>query len=481
MIKPAKIIFNRLISMMLVTVLATGLTTVGFAADPMNGVSTPVALLMDAQSGQVLYARGQNQTMYPASITKIMTALLTLEAVDTDEVMTMSYEATHSLEPGASHIALDTDERLTVLNGLYALMLPSANDAANGLAEHVQGDIDEFGTLMNTRAAELGATGTHFSNPHGLYEDDHYTTAHDMALITRQAITNPQFCDIWSTLEHTIPATNKNETRDYIRTQVDLLRPDSRYYYPECTGGKMGWVPQSKYTGVMTAERDGRILIAVLMGNSNENSLFEDAISLFNYGFEHTELFTMTADILGSKTAIAYDEDLPILELTYSGDISVWLDNDINIGDIEILWELDTEQVYLHEDRFVTVTLSLDDSHPSGQQPELGSYSIPISSQKILNTPTPPSSAQVIFSHVASPLGIALVLIGVTLVGYILWCKVLRRAYLVRERRRKRMARRAVADDSAVYLDVLAPQRRPPRPRTRPAPQGQKPPPKSRG
>ncbi len=453
---------KKLIFILLTVILSVVMSLYALAVSPTEGLSTPVTLIMDADTGQVLYQSGMNERMYPASITKIMTALLTLEHVQTDEIMTMSREATHSLVAGASHIALTTDERISVLDGLYALMLPSANDAANGLAEHVSGSMDDFNILMNERAQDLGATGTNFSNAHGLYESDHYTTAHDMALITQQAIKDPLFCEIWGTLEHTIPATNLNYERDYIRTQVDMLNPDSRYYYPDCTGGKMGWVPQSKYTAVMTAERDGRTLIGVLMGNDRESDLFEDAIYLFDYAFENTALVTLTADDIGTRTATAYEGDMPMLELSYGGDIPLWLDSNVSVEDIEILWDIQNVQTYMQVEEFARVVLSLGGDHDSGQYSKLGVFEVPLTQQEILGVSQSVEGDMAgIMARVATPGGIALVLLCVAVVGYILWCKVFRRIYMVNQRKKRKERRRTTADQGAVYVGVVDLPKRP--------------------
>lgn len=163
---------------------------------------------MEASSGAILYNKDMDMKNYPASITKIMTALLTLENCSLDETVTYSYNATHTIDAGSSSIYTTEDEQLTVEQSLYALMLESANECANGLAEHVAGSIDAFAEMMNQKAAELGCTNTHFANANGLHNDEHYTSAHDMALIT-----GPPFrTRIFSVLRHgpsTEQPTNK--------------------------------------------------------------------------------------------------------------------------------------------------------------------------------------------------------------------------------------------------------------------------------
>ena len=162
-----------------------------YGVDNLKGapdITAESAILMDAASGAVLYGKDEESKQYPASITKVMTALLAIENCSMDDIVTFSNEAVNGIEPGSSSAGINVGAQLTVEDTLYALMLVSANEAASALAEHISGSNEAFAELMNQRAAELGCTGTHFTNPHGLPDEDHYTTAHDMALILRRAI-----------------------------------------------------------------------------------------------------------------------------------------------------------------------------------------------------------------------------------------------------------------------------------------------------
>lgn len=156
-------------------------------------VSSEAAVLMDAGTGQILYQKNMDQKEYPASTTKIMTVLLALENGEFDDVLTMSHDAVFSILRGSSHIALTTDEQITLEQAVYAALLASANDAANGIAEYVSGSMEAFAEKMTERAHELGAINTHFVNAHGLDDENHYTTAHDLALIMQEAIKHEEF------------------------------------------------------------------------------------------------------------------------------------------------------------------------------------------------------------------------------------------------------------------------------------------------
>lgn len=167
-----------------------------YGVDNLKGapdITAESAILMDAASGAVLYGKDEESKQYPASITKVMTALLAIENCSMDDIVTFSNEAVNGIEPGSSSAGINVGAQLTVEDTLYALMLVSANEAASALAEHISGSNEAFAELMNQRAAELGCTGTHFTNPHGLPDEDHYTTAHDMALILQQAMKYDEF------------------------------------------------------------------------------------------------------------------------------------------------------------------------------------------------------------------------------------------------------------------------------------------------
>ena len=162
------------------------------------------AIVMEADTGMILYAKDMEQKNYPASITKIMTALLALENCELNEEIEFSYHATHSIEYGSSSIARTEGEILTVEETLYGLMLSSANECANALAEHIAGSNEDFALLMNEKAKELGCVNTHFSNPSGLHDENHYTCAYDMALITKAALENEDFRRISGTDYYTL-------------------------------------------------------------------------------------------------------------------------------------------------------------------------------------------------------------------------------------------------------------------------------------
>ncbi len=240
------------------------------------------AVLMDAATGTLLYSKNGETRYYPASITKIMTALLVAEKCGLSEPVTFSKAATTNLEAGAVTLGLTEGDKLSVEQSLYGLMLKSANEVANGLAEHVSGSVSAFSTLMNARAKELGCTGTNFVNPNGLNSSSHYTTAHDMALIARAAYQNEIVRKVSSTVSYQIPATKKASARTVTMGHKMLSPGDSRYY-PGVIGGKTGYTSLAGNTLVTCAEKNGVRLIVVIM--KSKSTHYADTKSLLDYGF----------------------------------------------------------------------------------------------------------------------------------------------------------------------------------------------------
>lgn len=255
-------------------------------------VSAPATILMEAKSGAILYEKNMNQSYYPASITKVLTALLTIENCSLDEVVTFSYRATHELEPGSSSIARTEGEELSVRDCLYALLFASANEVAQALAEHVSGSMEEFAVLMNQKAEELGCTNTHFTNPSGLNDENHYTTPHDMALIMQAAIRNPSYLDIYSKVTYTIPATNKHADALPIAQKHGLLK-NGADHYDYAVAGKTGYTVIAGHTLVTYAAKDNMDLICVTMGCDSSASQYSTTRTLFEYGFNNYTMYNI--------------------------------------------------------------------------------------------------------------------------------------------------------------------------------------------
>ena len=241
---------------------------------------------MDLDTGALLYAKNVQRQLYPASITKIMTALLVLENADPDDVVTCT-DAVYDLDDNASNIALQEGEQMTVRDLLYGLMLQSGNDAANALAVQVAGSVPAFADMMNQRAAELGCTVTHFANPSGLPNDDHYTCARDFALIAAAAYSNEAFRKLVSTVEYEIKPTNMTEESRYLLNHHKMIQTDSDYYDSDCTGGKTGFTEAAWNTLVTYGEKDGMRLVCVLLHGNGADQNYLETTDLLNYGFSN--------------------------------------------------------------------------------------------------------------------------------------------------------------------------------------------------
>lgn len=266
------------------TILLQGLCLNTLAFDDASFASESV-VLMDANTKRVLYEKNGNEKRYPASTTKIMTMLLGVEKGDLTKNFTMSQEAALSIEFGSSHISLNPGETISLKDALYATSLASANDAANGVAEAVGGTIENFVKMMNDRAKEIGCTNTHFVNPHGLHDDDHYTTAIDLAKIMSEASHNKDYIDITTAKEITIAPTNKTSEERYLYTTNSCMDDESQYYIPEVISAKSGFTDEALSCFVAYAKKGDVELVAVVMKANFSDDCYEDLQKLFEEGF----------------------------------------------------------------------------------------------------------------------------------------------------------------------------------------------------
>ncbi|MGC7846754.1 D-alanyl-D-alanine carboxypeptidase family protein [Desulforudis sp. 1088] len=265
---------RKTLLLVLSLILAVSLNSPAYAASEPQ-INSEAALLVDIQTNQILYAKNPDKPMYPASTTKILTALIVLEKADLSKVVTVSKRAS---ETDGSAVWLKEGERITVEDLLYALLINSANDAAVALAEEVSGSVEEFVKLMNAKAASLGATHSHFTTPHGLPDEDHFTTARDLAVIAQAALKNPRFREIVATRTHTITREDPEALKLLINTNKLLWR------YDGCEGVKTGYTSEAKQCLVALARRDGREVLSVVL-KSEGQELWADSTRLLDYGF----------------------------------------------------------------------------------------------------------------------------------------------------------------------------------------------------
>lgn len=257
-------------------------------------VEAESAILMDIDTGSILYSKNEHQQHYPASITKILTTLLALEYNKPNDIITFSDNAVFGIDRSSSNLAMDVDEQINMIDALYGIMLMSANEVSAAVAEYIGGSIEEFTQIMNERAKEAGALNSNFKNPHGLHDSEHYTTAYDMAMISREAYKLAEFREIIGTVTYQIKPTNKQKEIRYLANQHQMYK-NTAYHYDGCTGGKTGFTDEAQSTLVTFAERDGLRLVCVVL-NEIGNIKYKDTKKLFDYGFNNFTTQTLYTD-----------------------------------------------------------------------------------------------------------------------------------------------------------------------------------------
>lgn len=295
---------------------------------------SPSTLLMDLDSGKILYSKNANTRMYPASTTKIMTAILTIENCQLTDTAVASHNAIYSVPSGYTHASIQEGEELTIEQLLNVLLIPSANEAASILAEHIAGSVEAFADMMNEKAVEIGCKDTHFVNPNGVHDENHYSTAYDLALIGKYAMQYDVFRDIASKTSCSLPATDKYPREDRLfNTTNDLLRENysraaNNYYYPYATAGKTGYTDAAQNCIVATAKKDDISLLAVVLhGERTEDGLSQRALdckTLFEYGFNNYkhEVIAHKGDVAREIEVSGGTNDSKNLNLVYSEDIT---------------------------------------------------------------------------------------------------------------------------------------------------------------
>ena len=324
-------------------------------------VAAKAALLIDPDTEEILYARSIHERLYPASLTKIMTCLLVLEAIDDgtlskEDVLTASELAVTSIPPDGSNAGIKVGEELTVESLLYCIMLSSANEGCNILAEAVAGSIDAFVEKMNSKAKSLGCEDTHFVNTNGLPDTDHYTTAWDLYLITKEARTHQDFMPLVGTIYYEVPATNLSNVRK-LRTTNNLITNwyTTGYLYKGAEGIKTGSTSAAGYCLVASASRSGRSLLSVVLGAERIKledgtiltQSFSETIKLYDWGFDSfSRQIILEADELVGEVPVELSQEQNSVKIHPSQEIERLLPNDINPAvDITRTITLDQESV----------------------------------------------------------------------------------------------------------------------------------------
>lgn len=249
------------------------------------------AILMEMNTHTILYAKNIDEQLYPASTTKIMTCLLAAQNCDLNEKVTFSHSAVYDVPTDGSNMGMDQGETITLEQAMYGVLVGSANEAASAVGEHVaaalgkEATTEAFAQIMNEKAKELGCRNTHFMNANGLYDDNHYTSAYDLALIGCEFFNNEILCKMSSTPTYNIPPSATQPDDIWIKSK-NLLLKNREYAYPYLLGSKTGFVSQSRQTLVSGAQKDGIKLVCVVFKEESP-AQFEDTVKLFEYGFEN--------------------------------------------------------------------------------------------------------------------------------------------------------------------------------------------------
>ncbi|MDR1066690.1 MAG: D-alanyl-D-alanine carboxypeptidase [Clostridiales bacterium] len=315
------------------TVLSFFWNPIRVKADETIEILAPSAVVMDANTGLILFDKNKDERHYPASVTKLMTVLLTLEEVEKNSDVSFSqripfsHDSVFSLPHDSSGIAMDEGETLSLDEALYAILLASANEVSNAVAEYMGGDIETFARLMTERAKELGAENTNFTNPHGLHDERHYTTVYDMALIMRENLTRQKFKDMISTARYDIPHTEKQPQPRVMNNSHRMISRYSDYYNPDVVGGKTGFTSEAKHTLATYGQRGSAGVIVVVMAEETSANAYEDTNALLDYWLDQYETVTFlkegefkrTVPVVSLKDGVEATED--VVEASNANDV----------------------------------------------------------------------------------------------------------------------------------------------------------------
>lgn len=298
------------------------------------------AVLMESSTGKLLYGKNENKKLYPASTTKILTAIIAIEKYNLTDTLTASKNAVMSIPSGYSNAAIQPDEALKVQDLLELFLIHSANEIGYIFAENISGNVDKFADLMNQKASEIGCKNTHFTNPSGIHDENHYTTAYDMALITQYCMKNQTFRDIVSMASCTISATDKYQER-YFKNTNDLLDSKSKYYYQYAIGVKTGFTTQAKNCLIAASKKDNLELITVVLGAEatpdGRSGRYVSTINLFEYGFNNYCIKQVASANTAIKTLSVENatKDSKDLSLVLKDNISVLASTNTDLSNLD--------------------------------------------------------------------------------------------------------------------------------------------------
>lgn len=366
----------------LVFCLSAFFPVVVWAEDAPPEVGAEAYIVMDAATGQVLIEKNSQKQEYPASITKIVTLGLALEAYpDYQQALQnpveVSYGATHSLFYNSSHVALTENEVVSFGDLLYATQIRSANDAANVLAEYLAGSNEAFADRMNQKVTQLGLQGSHFVNPSGLPNEQHYTTAYDMARLTRWALSVPGFRDLFGATKYVMGPTNKQVAEREFYADNLMLLPESGRYYEGIIGGKQGFTTDAEYTLATCARRGDVELICIVLKCSQNDVKYDSTQALLDYCFNNFQYVDYNGENIAAMSVPVFgggENKLGEIEVKGSGMIPVLLHNKLTAENITAISNV-PERYVIGQNFYPTVQLRLTEDSAM-QYSELTSSSL---------------------------------------------------------------------------------------------------------
>lgn len=324
-------VLKKLMAAVLIAVVVLSLFTNVYAVTP--EITSRAAVLIDAKTGQILYEKNKDEKLYPASITKVMTLYLAAQS-ENSELAKASETAIKAVPRDTSNIAIDYDEEFSLEQLMYAAQLMSANDACNVIAEHVSGSIEEFVTSMNKTSKQFGTRNTNFANANGLMDKNHYTTAYDFALITKNAIENEDFLKVFSTLEYSIPYTNKKQEERNMVAQHRMMHWP-QYAHLGVVGGKAGYTTESQHTLVTYGKKNGIEVVAVVLKCPEFNAIYKDTEKLLEFAYNNFEQVTISASDVEPKVE-------KYTTYTPKGEVTFWAQSGV---DNEFTYDYNEQEV----------------------------------------------------------------------------------------------------------------------------------------
>lgn len=413
------------------------------------------AILMEVSTGTILYAKNIDEKLYPASTTKILTALVAIENAELNEDVSFSYEAVFGIEKGSSNMGMNVGEVITMEQCLYGILVYSANEVCNAIGEHIAGSIDGYVDMMNAKAAELGCTNSHFVTTNGLHDENHYTTPRDLATIACAFFSNQTLSKMADTAYYHIPPspTQPDPNKD-LWTHNSLTK--GTYTYDGYIGGKTGYTSDSRQTLVSCAERDGMKLVCVIMKEESPNQ-FLDTIALFDYGFNNFQKLNISenetnytindADLFQTESDILFSGN-PIVEI--SAQDCVVIPKTITFQDLTSTLSYETSNDEGDSSLLATIRYQYQGQDVGSASISLTpsnfpaiTDSIPDSSSSVpsdIALPSESKSGSIIFINVLKVIGIILLILVVIIIVIITvaFC----RNYNFARRRRSRLARK---------------------------------------